>query len=305
MNRPLSATEADQTWLPISRLSELTGVNPVTLRAWERRYGLLRPHRTDKGHRLYSEEDVLRVRAILDWLAKGVAISRVRPLLAGDTEAQADADWQALLVPAIEALTQLDPRRLEQQFNRMAAEYPLQQVLSCWVAPLMAHARLRMPGEPGAPGMLRNFLRARLGIRQWQAARRDGRAARVLVMPLGSDDDLSVLMQTAVLLENGIPALSLPALPEGEQIRLLGAQPGVRALLLVLSPRMTRTALRRRLGAAPRHLHVPLFACGDAVPMLLPLPEGVQALSSDYNDVAIALQTLLPSLAPRRREGNS
>ena len=34
---------------PISTVSALTGINPVTLRAWERRYGLIQPHRTDKG----------------------------------------------------------------------------------------------------------------------------------------------------------------------------------------------------------------------------------------------------------------
>ncbi|KAF0810224.1 MerR family transcriptional regulator [Alcanivorax sp. S71-1-4] len=297
MNRPLPA--ADPTRVPISRLSELTGVNPVTLRAWERRYGLLRPQRTDKGHRLYSEEDVQRVHNILDWLNKGVAISRVRPLLAGDAGAQVDADWQALLAPAIKALTDMDPRRLEQHFNRVAAEYPLEQVVACWVTPLMTHARLHMPGEPGAAGMLHGFLRARLGIRQWQAARRDGRAARVLVMSLGSDEDLAVLMQTALLLENGVPALSLSALPEGDQIRLLAAQASVRALLLVLSPGLTRTALRRRLGAAPRHLPVPLFVCGGSVPLLVPLPEGVQAVAGDYGEVARGLLALLPAATAR------
>ena len=43
---------------PIRTVSTLTGVHPVTLRAWERRYGLIRPHRTPKGHRLYTRADV-------------------------------------------------------------------------------------------------------------------------------------------------------------------------------------------------------------------------------------------------------
>ncbi|MCB1806061.1 MAG: MerR family DNA-binding transcriptional regulator, partial [Candidatus Competibacteraceae bacterium] len=37
--------------VPIRTVASLTGVNPVTLRAWERRYNLLRPTRTAKGHR--------------------------------------------------------------------------------------------------------------------------------------------------------------------------------------------------------------------------------------------------------------
>ena len=38
--------------LPIRTVSILTGVHSVTLRAWERRYGLITPQRTPKGHRL-------------------------------------------------------------------------------------------------------------------------------------------------------------------------------------------------------------------------------------------------------------
>ncbi len=41
-----------------------TGIRPVTLRAWERRYRLLRPHRTRSNYRLYSERDL----ALLRWL---------------------------------------------------------------------------------------------------------------------------------------------------------------------------------------------------------------------------------------------
>ncbi len=53
-----------------------TGLKPDTLRAWERRYGLPEPNRTDGGHRLYSQEDI----EILKWLIarqdEGLSISR-------------------------------------------------------------------------------------------------------------------------------------------------------------------------------------------------------------------------------------
>ena len=53
-----------------------TGLNPATLRAWERRYGLLKPQRSPGGHRLYSGQDI----ALLKWLmarqAEGLSISR-------------------------------------------------------------------------------------------------------------------------------------------------------------------------------------------------------------------------------------
>ncbi|MDW8327178.1 MAG: cobalamin-dependent protein [Anaerolineales bacterium] len=45
-----------------------TGIRPVTLRAWERRYKLLNPHRTRSNYRLYSDRDL----AILRWLKSRV-----------------------------------------------------------------------------------------------------------------------------------------------------------------------------------------------------------------------------------------
>jgi methanogenic corrinoid protein MtbC1 len=59
----------------IKSVSQRTGVQPVTLRAWERRYKILEPSRADNGYRLYSERDV----ALLVWLKNqvdnGISIS--------------------------------------------------------------------------------------------------------------------------------------------------------------------------------------------------------------------------------------
>ncbi|MEF1221038.1 MerR family transcriptional regulator, partial [Photobacterium damselae] len=57
----------------IGEVSEITGVNSVTLRAWQRRYGLIVPQRTPKGHRLYTHDDIVKIRQIVSWLKKGVS----------------------------------------------------------------------------------------------------------------------------------------------------------------------------------------------------------------------------------------
>ena len=44
----------------IRDVSDLTGVKPVTLRAWQRRYNLIQPQRTEKGHRLYANKTSIR-----------------------------------------------------------------------------------------------------------------------------------------------------------------------------------------------------------------------------------------------------
>ena len=55
----------------------LTGINPNTLRAWERRHGLVRPERTPSGYRLYTEHDLSRLRHIQELLDSGMSIGEV------------------------------------------------------------------------------------------------------------------------------------------------------------------------------------------------------------------------------------
>src|SRR5919112_996762 len=63
---------ATSAWMRIGEISRRTGVNPDVLRAWERRYRLLRPRRTAGGTRLYSATDETRVRLMQRYIADGL-----------------------------------------------------------------------------------------------------------------------------------------------------------------------------------------------------------------------------------------
>ena len=52
----------DEPLYNIGVVSRMTGISMATLRAWERRYEFPDSERTAGGHRLYSENDVLRLR---------------------------------------------------------------------------------------------------------------------------------------------------------------------------------------------------------------------------------------------------
>jgi MerR family transcriptional regulator, light-induced transcriptional regulator len=58
-----------------------TGVTPATLRAWECRYGILRPARTAGGHRLYSARDMAAIQWLKEHIQQGMSISRASALL--------------------------------------------------------------------------------------------------------------------------------------------------------------------------------------------------------------------------------
>lgn len=52
-----------------------TGINPETLRAWERRYGLPQPDRSEGGHRRYSLYDIELLKWLSERLDEGMSIS--------------------------------------------------------------------------------------------------------------------------------------------------------------------------------------------------------------------------------------
>src|SRR5215208_873021 len=84
--------------LRIGELSRRTGVSPELLRAWEQRYGLLRPLRSAGGFRLYSAQDERRVAVMRSHLERGLSAAEAARL----TVDQEDAPAPAAETPALE-----------------------------------------------------------------------------------------------------------------------------------------------------------------------------------------------------------
>jgi DNA-binding transcriptional MerR regulator len=57
----------------IQTVAEMTGVPAATLRAWERRYGIPSPERSDSSYRLFSDHDVGSIRRLKDLCEGGMA----------------------------------------------------------------------------------------------------------------------------------------------------------------------------------------------------------------------------------------
>ncbi|UXI04060.1 MerR family transcriptional regulator [Photobacterium sp. TY1-4] len=132
--------DCEQAYFAIKEVSELTGVNAVTLRAWQRRYGLLNPMRTEQGHRLYSQADIETIQQIVVWLEKGVAISKVRPLLAepeaNEVTPQADEHKALPLAEVTAALFDCRRKKLDQLLIQLMKEYPSELFLKQVVHPV-------------------------------------------------------------------------------------------------------------------------------------------------------------------------
>lgn len=87
----------------IKRAAEMTGISVATLRAWERRYGVVSPQRSDGGYRLYGKEDV-RALAVMNslvndgWSAKEAAAETLTRL--SNDGLTTDGPWEPGLPPA-------------------------------------------------------------------------------------------------------------------------------------------------------------------------------------------------------------
>lgn len=84
-------TDSAAGYLRIGELSRRVGVSPELLRAWETRYGLLRPSRSQGGFRLYSDEDEARVRLMRMYQERGLSAAEAAGLAASAEPAAAEA----------------------------------------------------------------------------------------------------------------------------------------------------------------------------------------------------------------------
>jgi DNA-binding transcriptional MerR regulator/methylmalonyl-CoA mutase cobalamin-binding subunit len=103
---------------PIRIVAERTGLTPEVLRAWERRYSVVRPGRGSGGHRLYSDADIQRLSLLAKVAARGrgiaasaaLSMEELSRLVAEDgehgrPEAATAADCRAEAMAAVESLS--------------------------------------------------------------------------------------------------------------------------------------------------------------------------------------------------------
>ena len=113
----------------------LCDINPVTLRAWQRRYGLLKPQRTDGGHRLFNDADIDRIREIKSWIDNGVQVSKVKSLLCHD-DPGTQHRWREQQETLLRLLQAGNVQRLRAWIKEQGRDYPAQTLINHLFIPL-------------------------------------------------------------------------------------------------------------------------------------------------------------------------
>ncbi|WP_194789892.1 MerR family transcriptional regulator [Pseudomonas sp. UFMG81] len=238
--------------LPIGEVARLTGVNPVTLRAWERRYGLIKPQRTAKGHRLYPQDQVQRVQAVLRWLERGAAVSQVRALLdnAVDVSTPVDGEWGERIEQLVEAIARLAQRTLDQLLNQAMALYPAVTVCERLLLPLLDVLAQRWQTHFDADleqAFFHTWLRSKLGARVYHDSHSLSGPCVLLARTDDTPFDAEFWLCAWLLSSNGQPleVLEWPVGPSQLRRAVELLQPC--ALLLHLGRRPDFAALERAL----------------------------------------------------------
>lgn len=232
----------EERLFPIRQIAEQTGINPVTLRAWERRYGLVQPERTAKGHRMYREKDLKRIFRIKEWLERGVAVSQVKALLDDqailpDTaQAVTDAEmpeWSGLVSQSADWLSQGQITRFDQQLNQLTAIYPVQMLNQFFWPPLLNF--IYRAGEYQQLvriqfyAWLRNRTGTRLSHRNMPSATRP---VWLLAPVPGQAMDPELCLTALTCADLNIPVLMLDSLPEWSFLHLLEEQKNLTGIVL-------------------------------------------------------------------------
>ncbi len=181
--------------LRIGELSRRVGLSEHVLRAWERRYDVLRPERTEGGFRLYSPADERRVRRMQDALGEGLSTAEAARRATAEvpvtpTPVTLDEGRERLVA----ALDDFDTTSAHAALDALLAGHDTDAVLGQVVLPYLHDLGRRW--ESGQVDVTQehfasNLLRARLAALVQDAA--DGPTA-LLACPPGEQHDLPLLV---------------------------------------------------------------------------------------------------------------
>jgi MerR family transcriptional regulator, light-induced transcriptional regulator len=285
--------------LRIGELSKRAGVSPELLRAWERRYGLLRPARSAGGLRLYSPADVERVARMQQHLAQGLAAAEAAALAmreaVGEQGAPTALRPEAIRDELAEALDAFDEPRAQAILDRLLALTTVETLLREVIVPHLQQLGQRwqrgqasVAQEHFASALLRGRL---LGLaRGWDLGL--GPTAVLACLP-GEQHDL------------GLIAFGLALRSQGWRIVYLGPDTPINTIaditrrldpslvaLNAVSPERVRPALPKLRKLAKRHR----LALGGAAAQDATLDSsGILALTGDPTAEAARVTTPTPA----------
>ena len=224
----------------IGTVSKLTGVGAITLRAWERRYGLIEPVRKESGHRLFTRHHIDQINRITALTQQGMRISQIRPeMLETDVETASGEEsntWNDYLNSMIAAIIDFDENRLEEIYNEALSLYSIGIVTRNLLSPLLIELGLRWASQDGniaEEHFFAFYLRNKIGARYHHRARANSQGPRVMLAGLPNDHhEIGLLLFALAAHEAGYRVIPLGANMPLDELAYVAQKKQCSAILL-------------------------------------------------------------------------
>jgi methanogenic corrinoid protein MtbC1 len=291
----------------IKRAAELTGVAETSLRAWERRYGVFAPQRSESGYRLYDQEALAVVSTMRRLVDDGWAPAAAAEAIRGGTvpatlsAPAGDADESGHTPPTAATCTdgflssaaRMDTAGIEESLDGGFALGSFEHVVDSWLFPTLAalgagweRGDVDVAGEHAASHAVHRRLSAAFDA----AASRSRGPAVVVGLPSGSQHELGALAFATAIRRRGLNVLYLGAnVPASSWETAVTSHAARAAVLAVVTPedRPAATTVAERLST---HELSPTVCAGGA--SAADLAVGVRELASNIGTAAQQLDRL-------------
>jgi DNA-binding transcriptional MerR regulator len=297
---------------PIRAISELTGVPTTTLRAWERRYGLLKPSRTAKGHRLYSGEDIDLVKEIVKLLKSNHTISEAiriirNPELTATSGAEVEGHWAVYQQRMLKSIENFNEQNLDATYNEALSIYPIDMVTREVIIPvLQALGERWQDREAGVAEehFFSAFLRNKLGARLHHEAHRS-RGNKILVSCLpGEYHELGILLFCIAAIGHGYQILYLGTdMPPLQLLKVVERTDVAAVLLSGTKPELWQHDVELELKKNIKSSKIPFMFGGELSEVHKDSLEslGAYVLGSDHVIAMERMESIIPAFSQKRK----
>ena len=256
----------------IGTVSKLTGVGAITLRAWERRYGLIQPVRKESGHRLFTRHHIDQINRITALTQQGMRISQIRPeMLETETGNESDEEpdaWNEYLNSMIAAIIDFDEDRLEEIYNEALSLYPIGIVTRKLLTPLLIELGLRWATNKGSIAeehFFAFYLRNKIGARYHHRARGKNTGPRLLLAGLpGEHHEIGLLLFALSAHEDGYRVIPLGANMPLHELGYVARKKNCSAILLSGAIEPSLKTLSKDLPKLVKSAEMPVLIGGLA-----------------------------------------
>ena len=225
---------------PIKVVSQMTGLSVHVIRAWEKRYHVVEPDRSDTNRRLYSVEEIEKLKLLNDAVHTGhniggianLSVKELKDLLSKEKNkssstdkiivpAEADKNIQEILFDCVSSIRSYDAKKLESILLNASARLTQPVLIEELIVPLvykvgeMWHdGEIRVANEHLSSSVIRSFL---FNLLESYSI---GESAPVLISatPRGQEHELGALIAGVIAASSGWKVIYLGSSLPSEEI---------------------------------------------------------------------------------------